>query len=134
MGNRPHRRARKLSPGQVHALAQLARAPEAIVMTEGEHLIICGASTRAAAFSAIRAGLKPWCIDLFADEDLKAKCPVMPIPRAEYPHKLPEGIERHAVPGPWMYTGRLENNPRTIRANAKLMRPGEAGHEEVRSL
>jgi predicted ATP-grasp superfamily ATP-dependent carboligase len=83
-------------------------------MTQGEHLIICGASTRAAAFSALRAGLKPWCIDLFADEDLKAKCPVMRIPRSDYPHKLPEWIERYAPPGPWMYTGGLENHPKLV--------------------
>jgi predicted ATP-grasp superfamily ATP-dependent carboligase len=88
-------------------------------MTVGEHLIICGASTRAAAFSALRAGLKPWCIDLFADEDLKAKCPVMRIPRSEYPHKLPEWIERYAPPGPWMYTGALENQPKIIERISK---------------
>jgi uncharacterized protein len=87
---------------------------EAIAMSEGEHLIICGASSRAAAFSALRAGLKPWCIDLFADEDLKAKCPVMRIPRKDYPHKLPEWIERYAPPGPWIYTGGLENYPRLV--------------------
>ena len=36
-------------------------------MDESNRLLLFGASTRAAAFSALRAGLKPWCVDLFAD-------------------------------------------------------------------
>jgi predicted ATP-grasp superfamily ATP-dependent carboligase len=83
-------------------------------MTDGEHLIIVGASARAAAFSALRAGLRPWCIDLFADADLQAKCPVMRIPREEYPHRLPEYVERYAPAGPWMFTGGLENHWRLV--------------------
>jgi len=37
-------------------------------MDEAQVLIV-GASARAAAFSALRAGLRPWCADLFADLD-----------------------------------------------------------------
>lgn len=83
-----------------------------------DHLVILGASVRAAAFSALRAGLKPWCIDLFADLDLRAKCPAVAIPGERYPHGL-FGMARWAPPGPWMYTGGLENRPRLIR---RLMR------------
>ena len=41
-------------------------------------LLILGASARAAAFSALRIGLRPTCADLFADADLASACPVDP--------------------------------------------------------
>lgn len=77
------------------------------------HLLIMGASVRAAAFSALRAGLKPWCIDLFADLDLRAKCPAVVVEASRYPNGL-AALAREAPPGPWMYTGGLENRPRLI--------------------
>src|SRR5437667_188035 len=67
-------------------------------------LLIVGASARAAAFSALRAGLRPWCADLFADVDLQRACPALRIAGRGYPH----GLERMlglAPPGPWLYTG-----------------------------
>jgi predicted ATP-grasp superfamily ATP-dependent carboligase len=73
------------------------------------NLLIFGASTRAAAFSALRAGLRPWCADLFADADLRARVPVV-----KAPGRYPEGfldLVGAEVPGPWMYTGGLENRP-----------------------
>jgi uncharacterized protein len=75
--------------------------------TSKADLLIIGASTRAAAFSALRAGLQPWCVDLFADADLQARCPVQRLTG-----KYPEGfapVIASARPGPWMYTGGLEN-------------------------
>src|SRR5215471_13660301 len=104
-------------------------------MSSDEHLIIVGASTRAAAFSALRAGLKPWCIDLFADADLRAKCPVMQIPRQQYPHGLAEMIRQHAPPGPWMYTGGLENYPQVLHEISQdrfLLGAGEITVQQVR--
>jgi uncharacterized protein len=74
-------------------------------------LLIVGASTRAAAQSAVRAGFRPACADLFADEDLRAIAQVLPI--ADYPHDLPQ-VARAAPPGPWMYTGALENHPQLV--------------------
>ena len=44
-------------------------------MKPEESLLIVGGSTRAAAFSALRAGLRPWCADLFADLDLQQRLP-----------------------------------------------------------
>ena len=79
-----------------------------------ENLLILGASVRAAAFSALRAGLTPYCIDLFADQDLRAKCPAVAISAPRYPHGL-VALAREAPTGPWMYTGGLENRPRLIR-------------------
>jgi len=82
-------------------------------VTDFESLLIVGASARAAAFSALRAGLRPWCVDLFADADLRSRCPVQTIASERYPHGLIEYF-RKAPPGPWMYTGALENHPEVV--------------------
>jgi predicted ATP-grasp superfamily ATP-dependent carboligase len=74
------------------------------------HLLIVGASARAAAFSALRAGLNPCCVDLFADRDLQQCCAV-----TRLTGRYPEGFRRFIesdLPGPWMYAGGLENRPR----------------------
>jgi predicted ATP-grasp superfamily ATP-dependent carboligase len=76
------------------------------------NLLIVGASARAAAFSALRAGLHPWCVDLFADLDLQQRCTVMRL-TGRYPQGFRQVIESD-VPGPWMYTGGLENWPRLV--------------------
>ncbi len=76
-----------------------------------ETLVILGASARAAAYSARRAGFRPVCGDLFADADLQACCPAVAI--SDYPWEL-ERVAREAPPGPWIYTGGLENYPRLV--------------------
>jgi predicted ATP-grasp superfamily ATP-dependent carboligase len=81
-------------------------------MVESGDLLIVGASARAAAFSALRAGLRPWCVDLFADADLRWHCEVTRLTE-RYPHGLRPFIESNR-PGPWMYTGGLENWPRLV--------------------
>jgi uncharacterized protein len=83
-----------------------------------EHLIILGASARAAAGSALRAGLRPWCVDLFADADLVAMCPARRL-QGTYPGAFVEAVAE-APPGPWMYTGGLEHHPRLVDRMAKL--------------
>jgi predicted ATP-grasp superfamily ATP-dependent carboligase len=75
---------------------------------QAANLLLIGASVRAAAGSALRAGLAPWCIDLFADADLCARCPAMQL-AGRYPQGFLEALER-APPGPWLYTGALENH------------------------
>jgi predicted ATP-grasp superfamily ATP-dependent carboligase len=82
-------------------------------MPSSERVIIFGASVRAAAFSALRAHLQPWCADLFADADLRAFCPALRIPSHKYPYTFQE-ISAKAPPGPWMYTGGLENHPALV--------------------
>ncbi len=77
-------------------------------MADPGNLIIFGASTRAAAFSALRANLRPLCADLFADADLQARCPALPLP-GRYPEAFLGCIDAE-VAGPWMYTGALENH------------------------
>jgi predicted ATP-grasp superfamily ATP-dependent carboligase len=87
-------------------------------MASSQPLLIFGASARAAAFSALRAGLQPWCADLFADYDLQACCPAVQLSPAEYPHGFVK-IATQAPPGPWMYTGGVENHPEIV---AKISR------------
>src|SRR5665213_1637961 len=70
-------------------------------------IMIFGTSVRAAAFSASRAGLSPWCADLFADSDLRRHCPAVRLP-GRYPLGFLDLVSRD-WPGPWMYTGGLEN-------------------------
>lgn len=80
-------------------------------------LIILGASARAAAFSALRAGFEPHAIDQFADRDLADRCAAIRI--RHYPHEFLEAL-RHAPDAPWIYTGGLENYPRLVDSLAKL--------------
>jgi predicted ATP-grasp superfamily ATP-dependent carboligase len=78
-------------------------------MMASQSIIIFGASVRAAAFSALRAGLRPWCADLFADADLRACCPAIRISSSTYPKGF-VALSDKALPSPWMYTGGLENH------------------------
>lgn len=73
-----------------------------------EPLIILGASARAAAYSAVRAGFSPVAVDLFGDEDLRAVAPVQVA--EDYPHGLFRALETLPA-APLMYTGGLENEP-----------------------
>jgi predicted ATP-grasp superfamily ATP-dependent carboligase len=84
-----------------------------------ENLLIFGASARAAAFSALRAGLQPWCVDLFADADLVTRCPTVRLSAARYPHGFLEYAQRE-LPGPWIYTGALENRPELIETMSRI--------------
>ena len=78
-------------------------------------LTILGASARAAAFSAVRAGIAPVAGDLFADVDLAACSRATRVNR--YPHDLAR-VCAGPQPGPWMYTGALENWPDLVERMA----------------
>ncbi|MEX2173047.1 MAG: ATP-grasp domain-containing protein [Pirellulaceae bacterium] len=80
-------------------------------------LTILGASARAAAFSAARAGFEPYAIDLFADRDLAQRCPAVRIER--YPRDFLRALAA-APEAPWIYTGGLENYPRLVDRLAKV--------------
>jgi predicted ATP-grasp superfamily ATP-dependent carboligase len=71
-------------------------------------LAIVGASARAAAASAARAGFQPVTADLFADLDLRRIASATRI--APYPEGLLDWL-RAIEPPAWMYTGALENYP-----------------------
>src|SRR5262249_42652458 len=75
-------------------------------------VIIIGASVRAAAASAYRAGLRPWCADLFADRDLQRLGPMRRITR--YPDEFREVLREAPPKVPLIYTGGLENYPRLL--------------------
>lgn len=74
-------------------------------------LAIVGASTRAAAASARRAGFQPLAADLFADADLRAIATTTRI--APYPEGFLDWM-RAIEPRAWMYTGALENHPELV--------------------
>jgi predicted ATP-grasp superfamily ATP-dependent carboligase len=74
-------------------------------------LAIVGASARAAAASAVRAGFQPVTADLFADLDLRRIASATRI--SPYPDGLLDWL-RVIQPRAWMYTGALENHPKLI--------------------
>ncbi len=84
-----------------------------------EKLLIMGASVRAAAWSARRARFSVFAADLFADVDLKACAGLVRVD--DYPSEL-VAVGQTAPPGPWMYTGGLENHPSIVDA-ISLRRP-----------
>ena len=76
-----------------------------------KRLAIVGASARAAAFSAARAGFDVVAADLFADADLARVVDATQV--TNYPNQLGDwlrGIECDA----WLYTGALENYPKLV--------------------
>ena len=74
-------------------------------------LLILGASARAAAMSARRAGFECWAADRFLDLDLQGCCPAVQV--TNYPAGFAEHLAS-APPGSWLYTGALENHPALI--------------------
>jgi predicted ATP-grasp superfamily ATP-dependent carboligase len=79
-------------------------------------LNIVGRSARAAAFSAIRAGMEVSAADAFGDEDLRA------VSRYKGPVPFPRGLLRalHAMPdAPFIYTGGLDDRPRILARLAR---------------
>lgn len=81
-----------------------------------ESLLILGASVRAAAQSAGRAGFDVYAADLFGDRDLRSCCQSSVV--AQYPGGLAEAAAT-MPPCPWMYTGGLENHPDLVAEIAR---------------
>ncbi|NOY40373.1 MAG: ATP-grasp domain-containing protein [Planctomycetes bacterium] len=84
-------------------------------MRDSPTIAIVGASARAAAFSALRAGYRIVTADLFADADLQQCCPATKV--APYPEGLRDWLAQCECDG-WMYTGALENRPKLVDAMA----------------
>ncbi|QDV72225.1 ATP-grasp domain protein [Botrimarina mediterranea] len=80
-------------------------------------LAIVGASVRAAAQSALRAGFEVVGADLFADADLDGVCPITKI--EDYPHGFVDWLAKQDVDA-WMYTGALENYPDLVDQMAAI--------------
>ncbi|MFO0888702.1 MAG: ATP-grasp domain-containing protein [Isosphaeraceae bacterium] len=83
-------------------------------MTQPRRLIILGASTRAAAMSARRAGWLPGCIDLFGDRDLAALGPLVRA-GAEGWEAAFDTLAARLGEIPWLYTGPAENYPEIVQ-------------------
>ena len=96
-----------------------------------KQLLIVGASVRAAAQSAVRAGYTVWGADLFADADLCAIADARAISR------YPSGVlaELATAPqAPWIYTGALENYPALLERMARLRKCWGNSAEVVRRV
>jgi predicted ATP-grasp superfamily ATP-dependent carboligase len=79
-------------------------------MAHAERIAVVGASVRAAAASAVRAGFQPLAADRFGDDDLVRIAPTTRV--TDYPQGLLGWLEQLAPqPAAWMYTGALENHP-----------------------
>jgi predicted ATP-grasp superfamily ATP-dependent carboligase len=79
-------------------------------MASSHDVLIFGASCRAAAFSALRSGLRPRCADYFVYRDLAEVCPVVRID----PHRARReflALADSLPASPWFYTGGFENHP-----------------------
>lgn len=86
-------------------------------MKNKPRLAIVGASARAAAFSALGAGFDVVTADLFADADLRRRCPATRV--TNYPDSLADWLALQEVDA-WMYTGALENYPDLVDRMARV--------------
>lgn len=77
-------------------------------VSESIPLLILGASARAAAQSALRAGFQPHCFDAYADRDLRETGPVWAWPAST--RQLVEMVATRPCHA-WIFTGGLENRP-----------------------
>jgi predicted ATP-grasp superfamily ATP-dependent carboligase len=84
-------------------------------------LLILGASARAAAFSALRCRLRPYCADFFADRDLSAVCSVDRVDSASAVRGF-AAVAESLPPSPWFYTGGFENLPDLVERIARRHR------------
>ena len=102
--------------------------PESSTSPEQEHsggfrrvrsLILCGASVRSLARSAIAAGLRPLCVDFFEDADLTI---ILGCGRGRFVGRirtfaeLPDVVRRIRSNIPLLWAGGLENHTSVLRA------------------
>ncbi len=98
-----------------------------------QDLLIFGASCRAAAFSALRCGLRPRCADYFADRDLAAVCNAERVdPRHAGRQFI--ALARSLPPSPWFYTGGFENHPGWVDQITRTHRLWGVGADTLRAV
>lgn len=95
-----------------------------------EPLLIVGASVRAAAMSARRAGFLPFAIDMFGDRDLQAVADT--IRSHNYPHDIAD-LAKFFPPAPWMYLGTIDNRLDIIDA-ISASRPLWGNHPDTLNI
>ena len=91
------------------------------MLEESPPLVLIGASVRAFAASARRAGWRVFAADLFSDLDLRDVAAATAWAR-DFAAGYPEGLVAAAAsfpPAPFCYLGALENHPGVIRAVAR---------------
>lgn len=101
------------------------------------HLAVAGASVRALACSARRAGWTVHAADLFGDADLRAVAASVIRLTGRGPSGYPLGLAAALAtfpPGPWCYTGALENHPDVIDALAAARPLAGNGGPAVRAV
>ena len=96
-------------------------------------VLIIGVSTRAAAFSALRCGLRPRCVDYFADRDLAAACPVDRVELGQGADGFAD-VAESLPPSPWFYTGGLENHPDLVERISRRHRLWGVGADVLRRV
>ncbi len=84
-----------------------------MTLSDCPSLLILGASTRAAAASAVRAGFHPVCADRFGDADLQRIATVVAV---DNNLRRTLDVIKALPPMPWIYTGSIENDPQLIAA------------------
>jgi uncharacterized protein len=98
-----------------------------------DDVLIFGASCRAAAFSALRAGLRPRCGDYFADRDLAAVCPIDRID-SRRPRRGFTVLAESLPATSWFYTGGFENHPAWVEQIARKHRLWGANGRTLRTV
>jgi len=99
----------------------------------GRPIAIVGASVRAAAASAVRAGYEVRAADVFADADLARVAQATAV--SPYPQGLHDWLRRlDPQPLAWMYTGALENHPDLVDALAAVCRLWGNGGDTLRRV
>jgi predicted ATP-grasp superfamily ATP-dependent carboligase len=96
-------------------------------------VLIIGASARAAAFSAMRCGLRPCCADHFADRDLASACPVERVDFGQGPGAF-AAVAESFPPSPWFYTGGPENHPELVERISRRHRLWGVGADALRRV
>jgi predicted ATP-grasp superfamily ATP-dependent carboligase len=100
-------------------------------------LVVVGASVRALAASAARAGWTVHAADLFADTDLRAATAAAIRVAGGGPRGYPNGLVRAVTefpPAPWCYSGALENHPELLDALAAARPLAGNGGAAVRAI
>lgn len=99
--------------------------------SESPDLLIVGASTRAAAASARRAGYRPLCVDQYGDRDLHALAAV--IPRTSEPEEWLSALAAYNSLE-WIYTGGMENQRELIAQISERHRLRGCGPDSLRRV